>query len=93
MNCGKNYIRTHSAANRFTFQDYTGKCAAFLKCMLNIRLTHGKHENRVTHVKRTFINASFTNVRYRTQKGRFVKPMFTSTCFKRTFREKNYFNI
>ena len=44
---------------------YTGKCAtyvqhAFLKRMLKVRLTHGKHVNRVTHVKGMFIYAHFT---------------------------------
>ena len=36
----------------------------FLKRML--RLTHGKHANQVTYLKRMFINAHFTYVKYRT---------------------------
>ena len=44
---------------------YTRKCATcinhvLLKRMLNVRLMHGKHVNRVMHVKRTFIDARFT---------------------------------
>ena len=33
-------------------ETYTGKCATcvFFKRMVNVRLTHGKRENRVTHV-------------------------------------------
>ena len=42
------------------------KTMCFLKRMLNVRSTHGKHVNRATHVQRTFIDAHFTYVKLHT---------------------------
>ena len=44
--------------------------------MLNVRLIHGKHVNRVTHVKRTFIDPRFTYVKERALNVRFEKKLF-----------------